>query len=69
MFLTPEELRTLTGRALKAHQAAALRRMGIPFFINAAGKPVVTRAAVEGGGKPTTPEQTAWAPAVVQPRQ
>ncbi len=49
MFLTPAELRTLTGRAHKARQIEALRRMGIPHWINAAGCPVVPRAALEGG--------------------
>lgn len=47
-FLSPDELRTLTGRARKALQVEQLRRMGLPFWVNAAGRPVVARAAVEG---------------------
>ena len=48
MFLTPDELRTLTGRARKAQQVQQLRQMGIPFWVNAAGRPVVAKAAIEG---------------------
>jgi Domain of unknown function (DUF4224) len=48
LFLTEDEMRTLTGRGRKSAQLAQLRLMGIPFHVNAAGKPVVTRTAVEG---------------------
>jgi hypothetical protein len=68
MFLTADEIRTLTGRALKTHQIAALRAMGIAFFVNAAGRPVVTRVAVEGTGKPTATEPASWSPAIMQKR-
>lgn len=60
MFLNSEELAILTGRKNKSNQIQALRKMGITFFVNACGRPVVTRAAVEG-----TPEQTVqpmWSP-------
>ncbi|MGF6648629.1 DUF4224 domain-containing protein [Paraburkholderia sp. GAS82] len=46
-FLSPQELVVLTGRKVKSKQIDALRRMGIAFFVNALGKPVVARAAVE----------------------
>lgn len=49
MFLTPDDLRILTARAHRAGQIEALKRMGIPYWVNAAGWPVVARAAVEGG--------------------
>lgn len=49
LFLSPPELAVLTGRKVKSKQVDALRKMGIAFFVNAAGKPVVTRSAVEGG--------------------
>lgn len=48
MFLTPAEIHTLTGRAHKARQIEALRTMGIPHWINAAGAPIVPLAALEG---------------------
>ena len=48
MFLSTEELVQLTGRKVKAKQIDALRRMGIVFFVNALGSPVVARVAIEG---------------------
>lgn len=48
MFLTPDELAELTGRKIKSKQIEALRRMGLPFHVNAVGKPVVSAAAIEG---------------------
>jgi hypothetical protein len=47
-FLSVEELVVLTGRKVKSKQIEALRRMGIAFFVNAAGRPVVARSVVEG---------------------
>lgn len=47
-FLTPSEVRTLTGRAHREPQKAVLRANGIPFFVNAAGWAIVARTAVEG---------------------
>jgi Domain of unknown function (DUF4224) len=61
MFLTSEELAILTGRKLKSYQIEALRRMGIPFFVNAIGRPVVARSAIEGGSKVATdPPKRRW---------
>lgn len=48
MFLSPVELAVLTGRKVKSKQVEALRRMGVPFFVNACGRAVVTRAVIEG---------------------
>lgn len=48
MFLNQEELATLTGRKMKSKQIEALRRMGLPFHVNACGKPVVARVVIEG---------------------
>lgn len=65
LFLTPDELRELTGRSRKADQVAQLRTMGIPFHVNAAGKPVVTRVAVEG--RAIEPANApAWQPRVLR---
>jgi hypothetical protein len=57
LFLTTDEIAQLTGRARKALQIDALRRMGIPFWVNAAGYPVVTRAAIEGGSVKEEPKR------------
>lgn len=47
-FLDEDEIASLTGRKMKSRQIAALRQMGIPFYVNATGHAVVTRSAVEG---------------------
>lgn len=61
-FLTADDLATLTGRKIKSLQVQALRKMGVPFFINAVGRPVVTRTAIEGKAAPAPVEQAAWVP-------
>ncbi len=48
MFLNLEELAELTGRKLKSKQIETLRRMGVPFRINAVGRPVVASAVIDG---------------------
>lgn len=60
LFLTTEELVTLTGRHQAPAQIAALRKMAVAFRVNAAGKPVVTRDAVTGGA--TAPAAAQWQP-------
>lgn len=68
-FLDPDELRILTGRAQKSRQIKALRDMGMPFFVNAIGLPVVARTAVEGRAHAVASEpKKAWAPRVMTPR-
>lgn len=64
MFLTSEEVRELTGRTRKSSQIAQLRIMGIPFFVNAGGHPVVTRSAIEIT-RPAAHE-TQWVPAALR---
>lgn len=53
MFLSVEELIILTGRKTRSKQVEALRQMGLPFFVNALGRPVVARATVEGKSSPS----------------
>ena len=69
-FLTPDEIRYLTGRKVKAKQVDALRRMGVPFFINACGRAIVARSAIEGRtGSSNHAEiaaHTGWHPAVLE---
>lgn len=67
LFLTEEELATLTGRRLKSRQIEWLRGTGIPFRVNATGHPVVTRGVIEGRKEePAAPQR--WAPRVVEAR-
>lgn len=61
-FLAPDDLATLTGRKIKSLQVEALRQMGIPFFVNAIGHPVVARSAVEGKTAAAPQEKPAWVP-------
>ncbi|TXI22299.1 MAG: DUF4224 domain-containing protein [Nitrosomonas sp.] len=59
-FLSSEDVATLTGRKLKSCQVVQLRKMGIPFYINASGRPIVTRSAVEG--RPPEIIKKTWEP-------
>lgn len=52
MFLNADELAELTGRKVKSKQIEALRRMGVPFRVNAVGKPVVATSVIEGSKAP-----------------
>ena len=62
-FLSDEEVRRLTGRTFKALQCANLRQIDVPFFVNAAGRPVVARSAVEG--RNVGPASKVWRSAAV----
>lgn len=63
MFLTPEEVADLTGYKLPAKQCEQLRRQGIAFYTDRAGRPKVTRAVLEGRkvADPTPSWSPAWA--------
>lgn len=65
MFLQPDEIKKLTGRGHKSKQIEQLRRMGIPFYINAAGCPVVAKAAIEGGRLDKSLTEKPWRPEVL----
>lgn len=62
LFLTREEVAELTGAKLKRRQVAVLQRNGIRHTINAAGWPMVTRAAIEGGAQSAEVQPMAWKP-------
>jgi hypothetical protein len=64
VFLNPDELALLTGFHRKGRQVEQLRRMGIVFYVNGCGRPVVARTAIEGSVAEASPR--AWAPAVVK---
>lgn len=57
-FLSMDDICALTGRKMKAKQIEALRKMGLPFWVNAIGRPVVTVAAVEG--RKEAPREKTW---------
>lgn len=61
-FLTPTEVAVLTGRKVRRLQIEALKAMGIPFHINAVGRPVVVAAVVEGRRDQAAKEQGKWMP-------
>ena len=64
MFLSADELVFLTGRHLKTKQIQQLRAMGIPFYVNASGHPIVTRAVLAGGRPESC--QPRWVPALAK---
>lgn len=59
-FLTPDEIATLTGRKFKRPQIGQLRKMGIPFWVNAANAPIVARATIEGRKEKVEPPKPKW---------
>jgi len=65
LFLSAEDLHTLTGFTVKVKQVEQLRKMGVPFFVNGCGRPVVAVSAVEGR-KQESAQQQQWKPAVLQ---
>jgi len=59
VFLTRDELKHLTGTADRRRQAECLRANRIAFTLDVFGRPVVTRAAIEGQAK-AEPTAEAW---------
>jgi hypothetical protein len=51
MFLTPDELRDLTGYKVAFAQIRWLTKNGIRHWIAATGRPVVPRSAIDGTAK------------------
>ncbi len=64
-FLTEQQLRKLTGFAQPGRQIEQLRKQGIAFYLNGAGRPVVARAAVEGKTKHAAAAKKPWVPRVL----
>ena len=65
IFLSADEIAALTGKRRKSCQIAWLRTSGIPFYVNASGRPVVTCAAVEAQKKDSDNKiQGVWRSAV-----
>lgn len=62
MFLTQDEIVILTGRPQKSRQIEQLRKMGVPFYVNAIGRPIVARAIIEGRKEKVEPPKPRWEP-------
>lgn len=72
LFLSDEETGELTGirggkkgRPKHRMQIDQLRRMGIPFHVNARGRPIIARAVITGSTSTQPKEQTGWKPAAL----
>lgn len=64
IFLAAADVQILTGWSVRTKQIAALRKLGISFFINpATGRPIVPTKSIEGEKLPAI--QHPWAPAVI----
>ena len=62
-FLRSEEIEALTGRKFKHLQIEALKAMGIPYWVNASGRPIVVRTAIVGNFSQSLPSTTtSWSP-------
>lgn len=57
-FLTNDEIRHLTGFVFFERQIAQLKEMGLPFWVNGRGKPVVPRHVIDGSTKQVQNEKT-----------
>ena len=64
IFLDPSDVAILTGKKSKAGQVDALRHMGIAFYVNPSGRPVVPRSSIEGKEIADKPKP-AWEPLVL----
>lgn len=66
-FISAEDVAILTGRRTKSRQVETLRMMGIPFFVNGLGYPVVARSAIEGSAATKAePPKKKWVPNVLK---
>ena len=70
MFLEPEEIAKLTGirggykgKTREQRQVAQLKAQKIPFYVTAAGRPMVARAVIEGKQSQAEPVAS-WEPEV-----
>jgi hypothetical protein len=65
-FLTKEEVAELTGRQTKTKQIEQPRKMGLPFWVNVIGRPVVARTAIEGPPAHAPTPNEPWVPNVLK---
>jgi hypothetical protein len=60
MWLTPDDVQRLTGAKQRKLQAARLRRMGVPFRLNALGEPLVEPEAVRVTKRKERAQEPNW---------
>jgi len=65
IFLSKEDVAELTGHKRNDAQVDMLRTMGIQFYINASGRPIVPKSAIEGL-KQDLKQTQSWEPAVLK---
>lgn len=66
-FLSANDVAELTGRKFKSLQIKALRQMGLPFYVNAAGHPVVAQSVIDARiSVVTEPVKATWVPRVLK---
>lgn len=65
IFLEEDDIARLTGCKQKGNQIDTLRKMGVAFYVNVTGHPVVTTAAIEGRSQ-TEKQKTKWVPRVLK---
>lgn len=66
-FMEPEDIVKLTGRTQRAMQIRALKKMGVAFFVNDIGRPVVLWDVVKGKQNANVaPAKKPWVPKVLQ---
>lgn len=69
IFLSKEDVATLTGAQFKTKQIEQLKRMRLPFWINAQCVPVVPRSAIDGWPEEkSTPAKPVWVMPRGEPR-
>ena len=66
IFLAQDDIAILTGKKKKSCQVDQLREMGILFYINAAGRPVVPVASVEERDFSHKTQKKEWQPALLK---
>lgn len=62
LFISDDELVTLTGYRQASKQVAHLKAQRIPFHVNRAGHPKVARAVLEGRKVSTPTAAKTWSP-------
>ena len=55
LFLSKDDVIALTGRKVKKLQIEMLKRMALPFWVNAIGHPMVPLSAINGPAKQPEP--------------
>ena len=68
MFLTRDEVASLTDYKRYGKQCDVLRQMGIPFITNPTGRPIVIRAVLEGRQEPANSPRSKWQSSKAKPK-